>query len=230
MSEDLRPDTASAEETSPAALEEAENLIRQSRLAKMRGNRNEADQLLQKAMETAPNAPDVLAAIGDDYMERRQIKKAVEVYGLAVKAAPGNIAIERKHAEAVLAAQGIADPFTMMEQADAASMASGKAAMVLSIFLPGVGQMVIGQVWKGVAMLIGVVLGWAVTLSLPNGLGELLKSMSRPADPNPLIFLTLPVAVGSHLWSMFDAAATSKRLTPKKINRPTPPSDRDFEI
>lgn len=217
-------------ETSPEALEKAETILRQARLAKIRGNRTESDQLLQAAIDAAPFSAVVLEAVGDDYADRRQMKQAMQTYARAVAAEPGNIGIERKHAEAVLAVQGIADPMAMLAQSDSGTMASGKAAMVLSIFLPGVGQMAIGQIAKGACMLAGVVLGWAITLSLPNGIGELLKSMSRPANPNPLIFLSLPVAVGCQLWSMFDAASTAKRYTPKKISRPTPPSDRDYEI
>jgi len=224
------PQSVAVPETSPEAQEQAESILRQARLAKIRGNRTESDELLQAAIAAAPHSAEVLEAVGDDYAERKQMKKAMETYAMAVAAAPGNIGIERKHAESVLAVKGIVDPFTMLEQADSGTMASGKAAMVLSIFLPGVGQMVTGHVTKGIFMLSGVVLGWVITLSLPNGFSELLKSLSRPANPNPLIFVTMPIAVGCHLWSMFDAASTAKRFTPKKIVRPTPLSDRDHEL
>lgn len=217
------------EEESADDLASAESFIRQAHIAKVRGNKQEADSLLQKAIEAAPNSATVLEAVGDDYMDRRQTKKAMETYGLAVKKAPGNVSLERKHAEAVLAVQGIVDPFSAMAS-DSGTMASAKGAMILSIFLPGLGQMVLGQFGKGIAMLLGVALGWIITLTIPKGFSELLKSFSQPADPNPLVFVTLAIAVGCHLWSLFDAASSAKRFTPKRIEKPVPPSDRNYEI
>ncbi len=65
---------------SPEQADKAEQLIRQSMLEKRRGNKVEATDLLKKAVEAAPGSPTVLEALGDDYVERRMMKEAREVY------------------------------------------------------------------------------------------------------------------------------------------------------
>ncbi|MDK3156084.1 hypothetical protein QPK87_05785 [Kamptonema cortianum] len=65
---------------SPEALEQVEKLMQQANLAKIRGQNSIADKLLAEAIELAPQAPQVLLAIADDFAERRQFTKAKEAY------------------------------------------------------------------------------------------------------------------------------------------------------
>lgn len=211
-------------------LEQAENLLRQAQLARIRGNDSVADRLLTEAAEIAPGAATVLEAIGDDFSRRRQMAKARDAYAKAIAADPKLVSAERKYAEAVLATSATIDPF-MMAEMDSGTMASGKAAMIISIFLPGVGQMVTGQIAKGLIMLVGVFGGWAASIAMPKGVSEILKALGgRQADPSGLVFVTLGIAAACHLWSMFDASSQAKRFTPRKIERPVPPSDRPFDL
>ncbi|MBS1708072.1 MAG: hypothetical protein JSS65_05045 [Armatimonadetes bacterium] len=216
--------------TTPEAAEDAERILRQANLARVRGDNSMADKLLQEAMSVAPGSVAVLEAVGDDYVHRKQWRKAFEVYEMAHKAEPTNISVERKYGEMVLKVKLAVDPF-MMSASDVGTMASGKAAMLLSVFLPGVGQMVLGHYVKGGVMLGGWVLGWLGFLSDPSGFKGLMTmiGMAKGATPGPLALPSLALAVGFHLWSMFDSVSTSKGLTPReKIEHPVPPVDKPF--
>ena len=216
--------------TTPEAAEEAEKILRQANLARVRGDNTMADRLLQEAMSVAPGSVAVLEAVGDDYVHRKQWRKAFEVYEIAHKTDPTNVAVERKFGEMVLKVKLAVDPFAM-NQRDVGTMASGKAAMLLSVFLPGVGQMVLGSYVKGGFMLGGWAIGWLVFLADPQGFKGLMTmiGMAKNATPGPLAIPALMVAIAFHLWSMFDAVATSKSLGPReKIEHPAPPVDKPY--
>ncbi|MBX3111742.1 MAG: hypothetical protein KF857_07005 [Fimbriimonadaceae bacterium] len=216
--------------TSPQATEEAERLLRQANLARLRGDNPTADKLLQEAMTVAPGSAVVLEAVGDDYVHRKQWRKAYEAFEAAHRADPTSVSAERKFGEMVLKVKLAVDPFAA-SPTDVGTMASGKAAMLLSVFLPGVGQMVLGKYTKGGVMLGGWVLGWLGFLADPSGFKGLmtLLGMAKGTTPGPLALPALALAAGFHLWSMFDAVATSKGLTPReKIEHPTPPVDKPF--
>lgn len=216
--------------TSPEAAEEAERILRQANLARVRGDNSMADRLLQEAMSVAPGSVAVLEAVGDDYVHRKQWRKAYEVYEMAHRADPANIAVERKFGEMVLKVKMAIDPFSA-PQRDVGTMASGKAAMLLSVFLPGVGQMVLEQYVKGGFMLGGWILGLLGFFSDRDAVPGLMTliGMAKGHVLGPLTVPALAVAVAFHLWSMFDAVATSKGLGPReKIEHPTPPVDKPF--
>src|SRR5258708_7712946 len=71
---------APLEPPTPAQLEQADVLIRQARVEKMRGNKSASTDILRQAVEAAPTAPSVLEALGDDLLERGQKREAREVY------------------------------------------------------------------------------------------------------------------------------------------------------
>ncbi len=228
MTEEPREPEAAAEPEpivppSPAQLEKAENLIRQAAVAKMRGDTVGADKLLQEAQEAAPTSPTVLEAIGDDYIARGQKAKAMQVYKQAFTIDPKAISAERKYAELVLHIKGITDPMMFMENADSGTFASGKAAVILSLLVPGLGQYALGYRWKGVAFFAVFVICWVILLAVPGMLSSLTGLFGGKSQVNPLAFLFLFPATVAHLWSMFDATAEAKRMTPLKIEKPTPP-------
>lgn len=228
MTEEPREPEAQAEPEpieppSPAQLEKAENLIRQAAVAKMRGDNAGADKLLQEAQEAAPTSPAVLEAIGDDYMARGQKSKAMEVYKQAFTIDPKAISAERKYAELVLHIKAISDPFMTMEMADAGTYASGKIAVILSLLVPGLGQYVLGYRVKGVAFFAVVLICWIILLAVPGMLSTFPGLFGGKVQFNPLVLVFLFPATVAHLWSVFDATAESKRMTPLKVEKPTPP-------
>jgi len=212
----------------PLAVEKAEGLIRQSHLAKMRNQGSVADRLLKEAADLAGNSPVVLEAIGDDFAERRQYRKAKEIYDRARKLDPTSKSLENKYGEMVLRVDLHIDPATYNENA---GLVSGKAAVVLSAILPGLGQIVSGQVVKGSIFLAiwGICFGFV--LALPGGIGGMVQYLLQGRGPTgftPLSFAFLVGAVLMWLMAIFDASVIAKRFTPVKVDRPLPPSDLPF--
>jgi tetratricopeptide (TPR) repeat protein len=224
----------------PAQLTEADNLIKRSMLEKRRGNNQAAGDLLRKAAEVAPGSPIVLEALGDDIMERGQAKPAVDIYARALKIQPGNANIERKYAIAVAKSKGAVTLEEAMQLSlgdgplSAADAANARIAAVLSFFIPGAGQVVLGDYIKGAAYFGGwlIMLMW---LSLSkNQLHDLVDSLAgKKSGFNPLVLLPI---LGSLAISIA-AAVTCKKPgsgpaeLPKKGRgpRPTPPVDLPFE-
>lgn len=209
----------------PEAVERAEQLIRHAHFAKQKAQTSVADKLLKEAQEIAPNSPVVLEAIGDDYVARGQFRKAKEVFARAHKIDPSIVSIENKFGEMVLRVDLHIDPATY---SDSETMASAKAAIILSLLFPGVGQMVLGKWVLGIAMLAIWGVSLAILVALPGGMRAVMQSFTKPAEIDPLTFLFGPAVAFAWLWSIFDANMRAKQATPRSIERPTPPIEGGF--
>lgn len=210
-------------------LELAERLIRDAHIASMRGDKAKAKEILDQAEKAAPSAAPVLVALGDAALDRHNIKEAVRLYGLAKDAEPGNVAIEKKHADAVFRlSQGMVfDPTARSGGIEAA--ASAKAATFMSALLPGLGQIVLGDVVKGVVLMVGYLGSWTVAALIGfQGLFALM-GMNTGVNPSPVVLLPLAMAAVFYLVAVNDAAARSKLAAKRPIVRPIPPSDLPFE-
>ncbi|MCO5295423.1 MAG: hypothetical protein M9921_01055 [Fimbriimonadaceae bacterium] len=238
------PESEEAEtEQDPVKLAEAEDLVRRAMVAKRRGQKEEATSLFKAAEAVAPHAPAVLEALGDDLSERGQTKQAIAVYARAIKASPGNIGLERKHANLALRLSGA---LTVEEQLRSGlsegapdSVASAKVAVLLSVLIPGLGQMVTNRVGLGITMLALWIFGWVPALTVTDAAGHRAFSnlpgmlMGRSgADVPVLVLLGVGVAVLVHLSSIAEASmhvpkGTKGRRQP--VDRPKPPVDLPFE-
>lgn len=220
----------------PNDIELAERLIRDAHIASMRGDKAKAKDLLDEAERAAPTAGAVLVALGDAADERHNLKEALRLYTLAKEAEPNNVAIERKHAEAVFRqTQGfVFDPTARAGGPEAA--ASAKAATFMSALLPGLGQMVLGDTVKGAILMGGYLLSWAIAILIGfSGLVVLLGASAKvpgteiEAKASPVVLLPLAFAAIFYLIAVNDAAARAKTAARKPIIRPVPPSDLPFE-
>jgi tetratricopeptide (TPR) repeat protein len=146
----------------PEAAAKAEELIRQARVAKMRNQAQEATNLLHQAVAVAPGSPTVLEALGNELAERKRYTDARSAYYQAHRLAPNNLALERKYAQMVL--YGISGE-TAKAQADSIlltsedTMADAKWATVLSLFIPGIGHLVLGENVMGFSLISTWLLG-----------------------------------------------------------------------
>lgn len=234
-------------EPTPEELEQVENCLRLAHLAQIRNNRAEARKHLEEAAKVAPNAPSVLEALGDEYAAAGRTKDAVEIYARAIKTGPKNIALEKKHAHAVFQAEAAAVGLSLsMELNQAETAASGKAILFMSVIVPGLGQMVAGQIGKGTAVLSGWLASW-VPILLPiwgekdkarfTGIDHLLafvgvKREPHVPDPSTLAVMLFVVAVVLHLFAILDAFTRSGGGAPPKPlrpGRPVPPANLPFE-
>lgn len=215
--------------------ERAEALIRQARLAKQRNDAKLAEMLLKEAAGLSPESSLVLEALGDDLIDRRQTQAAMDSYKRAAEADPKNISAERKYAELVLRSQGCVDPMRARSEGESDGHVNGKIAVLLSLFVPGLGQMVTDQVIKGIGMLVAWALCWLFALMIPDGMKSLLslfglKGRGAIVEFNGVVLFPLAVAAAVHLWSIFDSAGKAGTIKTRKIVRPLPPVDKPFEL
>lgn len=213
----------------PNDVELAERLIRDAHIASMRGDKAKAKEILDQAEKAAPTSGAVLMALGDAALERHNVKEAVRLFALAKEAEPTNVVIEKRHADAVFRqTQGmIFDPAAKASGIEAA--ASAKAATFMSALLPGLGQIVMGEVGKGIVLMAGYLGSWIVAFLIGfDGLFALLGANSKAA-PSPMVLVPLALAALFYLIAVSDAAAKSKLAARRPIVRPVPPSDLPFE-
>lgn len=157
--------------------DEVERLLRQAHLEKLRGQSEQARATLQQALELMPDAPDVWELLGDYRREAGDWKGAHEAYQKAYELAPDNPHIERKFAEAVLMLSRQQEQYQMWERAlegketaDATLLPRNSGlAFLLSMLMPGVGQLYNGQWVKGGVLLALWVLGWVAFMLMPGG-------------------------------------------------------------
>lgn len=220
------------EEESPAErvrkVEEAENLLRQANVAKMRGSAKEAYDLLVKAADAAPFSSPVLEALGDELSKQRKFKEAGEMYHRAHKADPKNISAERKHAELIF---NTAEAMTVLDSAsDTEVVATSKAAALLSLIVPGAGQFVQFEWVKGGVYLVLATVFWVIAGQ--NGLFNVFAAMGlQQGMPNisPMAFFGIGAALITHFVSSVEAGSRGKIYAKKKIDRPTPPVNLPFD-
>lgn len=228
-SEDEKPsvDLFAMEPPTEETQEKAEQLLRQLMLARQRGQTTVVGKILEEALQLAPNYAPVQEAVGDDFVERRQFRKAKEAYLLAHKLDPANPLIENKYGEMVLKVDLRIDPATY---SDAGTMASGRAAVVLNFLFPGVGHLVVGQRVTGAVLLALWLSGWLIALGTPRGMEGVagMIGLTKTTAPfMPLVGVALAMIFGTWFYGISTIGAVARRMTPTKVPMPMPidPSD-----
>ena len=226
-------------------IRQADEFIRQARIAKMRGSSQEYTRLLNQAQQVAPGAPNVLEALGDDLLERNNQGEARVAYYKAHKMAPKNVQIERKYAELVFQSSANKSWETQM-MLETEAVANAKYAAVLSAIVPGVGQIVLQDRWKGGVMatiwffsIVGIVV-------LRNDVQNIIRMLAgRGTHPSPVVYFLLFVFIVNWIVSVMDCINRAKGKgdtaglmaymgteTPVKRDkkeRPIPPENLPFE-
>lgn len=212
---------------STASIEEAENLLRRAKVSQMRGNKQEAFELIQQAAKAAPQSSAVLEALGDELAAQRKNAEAKAMYLRAHQADPKNVSAERKHAEMVFSTQ--VRTMDLTKYADSEIMASSKTAAILSLFLPGLGQFVLSETVKGICYMVAAVGGWVLATQL--GMLHLFASVAgrTPKDVHPAAFVCAALAIMTHIVASVDASSRGKSLSKNKPQRPEPPANLPFE-
>lgn len=220
-------------------MEKAEALVRQAKVERMRGNRQAASDLLRQATEVAPTAPALLETLGDDAMERHNYKQARQAYERAMKVSSKNIALERKHAEAILKAESglsvedqlrlglTGSPFISGED----MKASRKSATILNAFFPGLGQLALGQTTKGAILIALWVLCLVGIVLLRGDFTALMQTVfTGRSDQKPTLLVLLPIflALVVYVGALADLKGTEKEGI-HKVDRPKPPVNLPFE-
>ncbi len=231
------PEVASPESTiqSPeppldqATHDKIEKLLQRYRLEGARGNREIGSQYLKEAQQLAPGASVVLEVLGDDAVERRQMKDGIDFYRRAKEANPRNASADKKHADLVFKTQA-ALASAGLSQFE--SVASARSASFLSVIVPGLGHMVTGQIPKGITYLLLWVGSVVWVVLTPKGVEGIIAMMSNRSEPKLNMMIFVPIFIGLITWlsSMIDMNTRSKGLsrTLGKGDGPKPPVDLPF--
>ncbi|MBC8065924.1 MAG: hypothetical protein H7Y17_13910 [Chlorobia bacterium] len=224
------------EPPTPEQMLAAEKLIQQARVEKMRGNKQEVRNLLEEAVRTAPGSPTVLEMLGDDHSERKQIGKALAYYRRAAKLDPKNVNLERKVAMSALGVDATSSRDQQMKSGmggglddSAIPMASRRAALLISLFLPGLGHVVVGKVTRG-WITLGVwclCLAWVILMG-----GDVAKLGAMIAggrsQANMVVVLPLLVMVVLYIATLVDFKGEPETAR-VSVDRPRPPVNLPFE-
>lgn len=178
---------------------------------------------------------ELLEAEGDALLARKRPEGAREKFALALALRPGDVGLERKHAETVFSVArlgSLEDQLRGGELLDTDPMARAGAATFLSLLFPGVGQIVLGEQAKGIAMF--AIWASAMTYMAINAIevrGFLAQvGLARGGrEPGGMFYLALSVAVLTMVVAVFDCAARTKTTPKRQIARPTPPVNLPFD-
>lgn len=215
----------------PEQIEEAEKLLQQASLARIRGQGSVAERFLKEAADTVPGSAAVQAALGDELWGRSQFSRARECYKLAHRLEPENVTYETKWAESLIGSSG--DPLSAVNSLSE-SYASAKSAGCLSMLLPGLGQIVTGETRKGIVIMVVYLGAWTWAILTPNGLSGIPALLGRASDVhvkefNGVVFVPLLLAVLMWIGSIASINARTKQMSPRSVQRPVPPGEGNFE-
>ena len=197
-------------------------------MAKIRGSDSLAERLTDEAAEKAPGSAAVQAALGDVLWGRKQYRKARDKYHIAHLLEPDNAGYETKWAESLLGSAG--DPGSG-GKSRAEVYASAKTGAVLSFIVPGLGQIVVGEVGTGITMMALWGGGWTWALLVPNGLSGLPHAFGLNAQVdsfNATVLIPIAIVAVTWLWSLTSAGSRAKSFQPKDVERPVPPGEGEF--
>jgi hypothetical protein len=224
------------EPPTPQQLAEAENLVRQARVEKMRGNGKGAGDLLKQASEVAPGAPAVLEVVADDLAERKQFDRAKKMYRQAWKLDPKNVGLERKYAMIVaqMDAMGSIDDQLRANLSDSPfineseALASANAAIIMSAVFPGLGHAVLG---KGVGY--PIMLAWLVCSGwlffMKDDLAGLFRMAAGSGTPNLAVMVPLLLMAVIYLGTIASLKTSTKSVKKRSVEHPRPPVDLPFD-
>ncbi|MBL8048161.1 MAG: hypothetical protein JNJ45_05715 [Chthonomonas sp.] len=210
--------------------DEIERIQRDLAMAQRR-NEPGAVRRARQALEALDQEhPGVQMSLADLYVLDHQSGKAIELYRKALERTPGDKEIENKMATAILAQSGdFGMPLSQVE-----NVAEVKTNLLASMVVPGLGQVLSGDVKKGVVMMTvwgGFLLFGLLIPDGIRGMAGLFKSSSVPF--NSLILLPLLGMGVVFALSWGDMAGRAKQVLPnrrERVSHPTPPVDKDFEI
>jgi len=223
---------ADVEPSTPEQIEAADKLIQQARVETLRSNKVRARELLEEAAKAAPNSSTVLEMLADDYAERGQLPKAIAVYKRAVRIDAKNVNAERKLATLVLkldSAGSLDDQMRRNLGDGAESMASHKAALVLTIFLPGLGHLVTGRMVKGWTLFGIWLLCVALLVVFGGDVARFFAQFSGKVHGNWFIAIPMVTVIGVYIAALMDFKKPQQESVRKPVERPVPPVNLPFE-
>jgi tetratricopeptide (TPR) repeat protein len=205
--EEVALDLPEFRESSQAEIRQAEQILREASMLRRREKYAEAIVKCREALQLTPKDAPALELLGDLYQGVAQVNTALAAYKRAMEADPKRAASEKKYADLFARQQswgGGSDPEAVPK--------NGLVASLLSLAMPGAGQLYNGETVKGVFFLLCTLVSLFIIFWSPWGLNGKQKGISNTLIVTLIFFAIL------YIMSVADAKATARGV--KSIRRP----------
>ncbi|MDW8207387.1 MAG: hypothetical protein RMJ43_06090 [Chloroherpetonaceae bacterium] len=195
-------------ESSAEEVRQAEALLRDAHLLRRREKYPEAIARCREAIDLVPKDASALELYGDLLQGVARIPEALAAYRQATLADPKRASAERKYGDLLMRQQqwDTGDPEAVPKNSVVAAM--------LSLIVPGAGQIYNGEGTKGLFFLLGTVVSLFLIFWSPWGLN------SRQSGINPVLTATLIFVCVLYLISVTDAGMTARGVRSIRRARP----------
>jgi TM2 domain-containing membrane protein YozV len=202
--------------------EEIRSTLSRARVHLKRGEKDSALRLVEELKDKYPDEPDAQEAFADVLVGLGRKQEAIQVLKKVIDEHPGRVETEKRHAQLVFGMhQHEFEQYgLMLESQEAIGPRSAGTASFLGLLFPGLGQVYVGQIVRGIVYAGMAIVGFLLLLSIGTG----------PAGLNGTgIGIIVGLAV---VWivGILDAAVSARGgadVSPKE--RPKPPVDLPFE-
>lgn len=215
----------------PEQEAQAEALIRQARVAKMRGQTQDARKLLDQAYESAPGSVAVVETLADECAESGQRDKAIKLLKAAMKLNPGNTGLEKKHAAMVfqfkarIEAEMMSSEFMRAEVKENARMAGW-----WSLILPGLGQIMMNEIPLGISFILAYVSAGIWLIGSVNGFQTPVTAQSHGLLTGSMrIIAPAVVLLALQAIAYSKTRLVSNTFKKEKVSHPSPPVNLPFD-
>lgn len=222
-------------EPTPEQRAAAENLVRQARVAKMRGQTKESLRILEEARAAAPGSAAVIELLADERAAAGHQQEALRLMRLAIQMSPGNVALERKHASLVflLRAKPQAEVLSMEMRQDEVRD-NARMAGLCSLLLPGLGQAMMGEVALGAAFAMVYIISivWMLIAVMGHHSGPVRTGQAFPQATTFLtagVVVPLVIALVVQVIAFTRARSKASAFKTVKVKHPEPPVNLPFD-
>ncbi len=181
-------------ESSAAEKEGAEKALLEARLFTRRNRYNAALEKARSAVELTPGDAGALEAYGDTLQALGRVDDALFAYSRARELNPSLTSADKKYAELLVLQTPISSSLMIEEPR------SARLAVIMSMFLPGWGQIYNQEPVKGWILIVITVVCWL-----------LMISQYVPLSINPMFITVSSVLVATFIYAVVDANLGASR-------------------
>lgn len=200
---------------------EFERLFRTARVCRMRGDYQQAQELITQALDLQPDNLDAREFAADILYARGELEKARDEYKAIIEADPSRASAEEKYAKIVvelaearrqkeLLKKAIENPEEFLTTYSLPPRSPILAALLSGI--PGLGHVYCGEYVKGILVFCGVTISWLLFFAVrpnvsgsPDPIVRFVQNLSIAA----VFFLCL--AISLHMYAFVDASVTAEK-------------------
>jgi hypothetical protein len=195
---------------------DAEKLVQQARVEKMRGNSAKVAELIDQAARTAPGSSELQEMLGDELVDGRRFRDALAKYDMARRLDPKNLSADKKHADLVYKTKAGPAGLELSYLDEAENAIATKWAGIFSLVIPGAGQCMLGN-WVNGLINLAISVSMTVWIIVQNqDFEQLIRTIagrgSRPYSDAILIPIVVGVIAWIYGWGSCFARAKRERI------------------